>query len=89
MDIPGLDDTTLILYTEPHDVESVKKALEDQGYSISRAESTLIPKTRIDLNEKDSLQTLKLLDRIEDLDDVQAVHTNAEILDEYAEKYEG
>jgi transcriptional/translational regulatory protein YebC/TACO1 len=55
----------------------------------SAAPSTLIPKTRIDLNEKDSLQTLKLLDRIEDLDDVQAVHTNAEILDEYAEKYEG
>ena len=89
VDTPGPDDMILILYTEPHDVESVRKALEDQGYSISRAESTLIPKTKIDLNEKDSLQTLKLLDRIEDLDDVQAVHTNAEILDEYAEKYEG
>ena len=89
VDTPGPDDATLILYTEPHDVESVKKALEDQGYTIGRAESTLIPKTKIDLNEKDALQTLKLLDKIEDLDDVQAVHTNAEILDEYAEKYEG
>jgi YebC/PmpR family DNA-binding regulatory protein len=89
VDTPGPDDTILTLYTEPHDVESVKKALEDQGYAISRAESTLIPKTKIDLNEKDALQTLRLLDKIEDLDDVQAVHTNAEILDEYAEKYEG
>jgi transcriptional/translational regulatory protein YebC/TACO1 len=89
VDTPGPGDTILTVYTEPNQVEPVKKSLEDQGYAISRAESTLIPKTKIELNEKDSLQTLKLLDKIEDLDDVQAVHTNAEILDEYAEKYEG
>jgi YebC/PmpR family DNA-binding regulatory protein len=89
MDTPGPDDATLTVYTEPNQVEQVRKALEDQGYTLVRAESTLVPKTKIDLNEKDALQTLKLLDKIEDLDDVQAVHTNAEILDEYAEKYEG
>jgi transcriptional/translational regulatory protein YebC/TACO1 len=89
MDTPGPEDSTLTLYTEPNQVEPVRKSLEDHGYAVARAESTLVPKTKIDLNEKDALQTLKLLDKIEDLDDVQAVHTNAEILDEYAEKYEG
>jgi YebC/PmpR family DNA-binding regulatory protein len=88
VDTPGPDDTTLTLYSEPNEVESVRKTLEEQGYTINRAESTLVPKTKIDLNEKDALQTLRLLDKIEDLDDVQAVHTNAEILDEYAEKYD-
>jgi YebC/PmpR family DNA-binding regulatory protein len=88
VDTPGPDDTTLTLYTDSTEVESVRQALEQQGYTIVRAESNLVPKTKIELGKKDALQTLRLLDRIEDLDDVQAVHTNAEILDEYAEKYD-
>jgi YebC/PmpR family DNA-binding regulatory protein len=88
VDTPGPDDATLTLYTDSTEVESVRQALEQQGYTIVRAESNLVPKTKIELGEKDALQTLRLLDRIEDLDDVQAVHTNAEILDEYAEKYD-
>jgi YebC/PmpR family DNA-binding regulatory protein len=88
VDTPGPDDTTLTLYTVSTEVESIRQALEQQGYTIVRAESNLVPKTKIELGEKDALQTLRLLDRIEDLDDVQAVHTNAEILDEYAEKYD-
>ena len=35
------------------------------------------------------MQTLRLIDRLEDLDDVQNVYTNADIADEIAEKYEG
>jgi len=89
VDTPGPDDEFLTIYTAPHDLEAVRQALETKKYTISRAESTLIPKTKIDLGEKDGLQTLRLIDRIEDLDDVQAVYTNAEIPDEVAEKYEG
>jgi YebC/PmpR family DNA-binding regulatory protein len=82
-------DETLIVYTEPSDMDTVRQALEAKKFILTRAESTLVPKTKIDLDEKAALQTLRLMDRLEDLDDVQNVYTNAEIADEYAEKYEG
>lgn len=89
VDAPTPNDATMTLYTEPQQLEEVRQALEDKKYAIARAESTLVPKTKIELGEKEALQTLRLLDKIEDLEDVQAVHTNADILDEFAEKYEG
>jgi YebC/PmpR family DNA-binding regulatory protein len=89
VDTPGPDDESLTIYTAPSDLDTVRQALEARKLTVARAESTLIPKTRIELAEKEAMQTLRLLDRIEDLDDVQAVHTNAEIADEIAEKYEG
>lgn len=82
-------DETLIVYTEPSEMDTVRQALEAKKLILTRAESTLVPKTKIDLEEKAALQTLRLMDRLEDLDDVQNVYTNAEIADEYAEKYEG
>jgi YebC/PmpR family DNA-binding regulatory protein len=83
------DAETLTIYTEPANLETVRKALETKKLPISRAESTLVPKTKVELGEKEGLQTLRLIDRLEDLDDVQNVYTNAEISDAVAEKYEG
>jgi YebC/PmpR family DNA-binding regulatory protein len=83
------DAETLTIYTEPANLDTVRKALEAKKLPISRAESTLVPKTKIELGEKEGLQTLRLIDRLEDLDDVQSVYTNAEISDAVAEKYEG
>ncbi len=82
-------DDELTVYTEPADLDSVRTALEAKKLKITRAESTLVPKTKIDLAEKEALQTLRLIDRLEDLDDVQNVYTNAEIADEIADKYAG
>lgn len=79
----------LIVYTEPSALDTVRLALEGKKLHITRAESTLVPKTKIELGEKEGIQTLRLIDRLEDLDDVQNVYTNAEITDEIAEKYEG
>jgi YebC/PmpR family DNA-binding regulatory protein len=89
VDTPEDGDTELTIYTEPANLESVRKALEAKKYAIASAESTLVPKTKIDLSEKEGLQTLRLIDKLEDLDDVQNVYTNAEIGNEIAEKYEG
>jgi YebC/PmpR family DNA-binding regulatory protein len=89
VDTPGDGDEALTLYTEPAQVDDVRKALEAKKLVIARAESTLIPKTKIELSEKDALATLRMMDRLEDLDDIQYVYTNAEITDEVAEKYEG
>ncbi len=82
-------DEALTVYTEPAQLEAVRTALETKKLNVVRAESTLVPKTKIELSEKEALQTLRLIDRLEDLDDVQNVYTNAEITDEIAEKYEG
>src|SRR5262249_53535906 len=59
-------DETLTVYTDPADMDTVRQALEAKKLSLTRAESTLVPKTKIDLDEKASLQTLRLMDRLED-----------------------
>src|SRR5579875_504579 len=87
VDTPGEDDETLVIYTEPSRLAEARDALEKQSLTVARAEVTMVPKTKIDLGEKESLQTLRLIEKLEDLDDVQNVYTNAEIADEYAEKY--
>jgi len=89
VDEPTDGDETLMVYTEPSDLDTVRKALEGQKLNLTRAETVLRPKTKVELDEKAALQTLRLIDRLEDLDDVQTVYTNADIADEYAEKYEG
>jgi YebC/PmpR family DNA-binding regulatory protein len=82
-------DETLVVFTDPAEVQAVREALEAKKLVVTRAETQLIPKTKIELPEKESLQALRLIDRLEDLEDVMNVYTNADIADEYAEKYEG
>lgn len=82
-------DETLVVYTDPAQLHTIREALEAKKLVVTRAETQLIPKTKIELPEKESLQALRLIDRLEDLDDVMNVYTNADIADEYAEKYEG
>lgn len=82
-------DETLTIYTEPAQLEAVQKALDAKKLTIVRAENTLLPKTKVELGEKEAMQALRLIDRLEDLDDVQNVYTNADISDEIAEKYSG
>ena len=86
----GPDDETLIIYTDPSDVEKVRQALDAQKYNVVKAESTLIPKSRISLtDEKVAYQVMRLVEKLEDLDDVQNVYTNADIPEEFAASYEG
>jgi YebC/PmpR family DNA-binding regulatory protein len=89
VDTPGDGDETLTVYTEPGQLETMRHALEAKKLVIARAEATLVPKTKVGLSEKEALATLRLIDRLEDLEDIQNVYTNAEISDEVAEKYEG
>ena len=67
----------------------MRQALQEQGIEIESAELTKVPKTTVNLGDKEALQTLKLLDKLEELDDVQRVHSNAEFPDEVLEAYEG
>jgi YebC/PmpR family DNA-binding regulatory protein len=76
------------VYTNPEDLEKVRKALEGQELPIDSSDLQMVPKTVVPLEEKAALQALKLLDRLEELDDVQNVYSNADIPDEILESYE-
>src|SRR3989442_87091 len=74
-----MDEKTYEIITDPHEFEKVKKALAD-------AEITFIPETYIKLDEKHAEHVLKLMDALEDHDDVQKVHANFDIPEEIMEK---
>jgi YebC/PmpR family DNA-binding regulatory protein len=79
------DKGMLEIYTDPKDFEIVKQAVEKRRKIIS-AEVGLIPKNTITLPEKESMQTVKLIERLEELDDVQRVFSNLEYSDVLIEK---
>ena len=76
------------IYTKPEELEMVRAALEQKNLAIASAELSMVPKTMVQLEEKAALQTLKLLDKLEDLDEVQHVSSNADFPDSILEKYQ-
>jgi YebC/PmpR family DNA-binding regulatory protein len=76
------------VYTKPEDLEIVRTALEQQGVPIDTSELSMVPKSLVQLDEKAATQTLKLLDKLEDIDDVQNVFSNADIPDAIMESYQ-
>ena len=85
-DIKVMDDS-LEIQTKPEDLEGIRKALEDRKVTIVSAEILMVPNNVVMLDEKVALQALRLLDRLEELDDVQRVFTNADFPDEALENY--
>jgi len=85
-DIKIIDDS-LEVYTRPEDLEGVRTALAEKDLNIVSAEVLMVPKSTVMLDEKAALQTLRLLDRLEELDDVHRVFTNADFPDAALEKY--
>jgi YebC/PmpR family DNA-binding regulatory protein len=82
-----VQDGAVEVYTKPTELEMVKRALEQKKIPIASAELSMIPKTHVDVEEKAAIQTLKLLDKLEDLDDVQKVYSNVDFSDEVIEKF--
>jgi YebC/PmpR family DNA-binding regulatory protein len=73
---PG--DETLVIYTEPTQLDAVRAALQEKKIPIARAELDLIPNTTMPLDEKQGTQAYRLIEKLEELDDVQNVYTNAD-----------
>jgi YebC/PmpR family DNA-binding regulatory protein len=76
------------IYTRPEELEKVRETLTSQDLPIASAEILMVPKTTVELEEKAALQTLKLLDKLEELDEVQRVSSNADFADSLLEKYQ-
>ncbi len=81
-DVVSNDDGSIDVITTPEDFFTVKDALADAGLEPTHAQVTMEPATRVELNLQDAEKFMKLIDRLEDLDDTQEVYHNADISDE-------
>jgi len=62
--------------------------LENNGITLDSAEVFMIPKSLMELDEKDTIKAMILIDALEELDDVQQVSSNLNITDEIMAKYD-
>ena len=70
------------ILTDPNEVGKVREALEKKGYSFASAEPEMVPSTYVRLDDENKAKMEKLLDMLEDNDDVQQVHYNVDFPDE-------
>ena len=77
---------TFSITTAPHDLESVKNALEGKKIPIANAELAMVPQTTIKLEERAAEQMLRLMEALEEHDDVQKVYANFDIDDSILER---
>jgi len=76
------------ILTHPSDFEQVKKAVEEAGFPIDSAEITMYPKSFVKLEGKHAEQMLKLMDALDEHDDVQNVYSNFDIDTSVMEQFE-
>lgn len=76
-DVITHDDGSVEVITTPHDFIMVKNGLEKSGYKAELAEVTMKPSNEVNLSGEDAIKMQKLLDALENLDDVQNVYTTA------------
>jgi YebC/PmpR family DNA-binding regulatory protein len=75
--------------TDPADFMAVREALEEGGVAYASAELTMVPKATVELSEREARQVLRLIDELEDNDDVQGVYANFDISEEILEAVAG
>jgi len=75
--------------TEPAEFAAVRDALVGAGIEFVQAELTMIPKTTVELEENDARKTMKIVDALEDSDDVQEVFANFDIPEDVLEALAG
>jgi YebC/PmpR family DNA-binding regulatory protein len=78
-------DSVFEVTAAPQDLENVRRTLEGRGVPIQSAEVTYVPQSTIRLEGKDAQQVLRLVEGLEELDDVQTVYANFDIPDEVLE----
>ncbi len=81
-------DSTLQIFSDPATLEDIRSALESSDASISSSEVSLIPSHTVSLDSRSANQILRLLDQLEELDDVQKVYSNADFPDEALASYQ-
>jgi YebC/PmpR family DNA-binding regulatory protein len=75
----SLDDDVFEVITEPGDLTRVRDALRESGIEIESADVTQRPKSRVPVQEGDAARLMRLIDGLEESDDVSAVHANFDV----------
>ncbi|RTR37638.1 YebC/PmpR family DNA-binding transcriptional regulator [Shewanella canadensis] len=84
-DVVTHEDGSIDVFTTPEDFGTVKDALDATGLEAINAEVTMIPSTKAELDASTAPKFIRLIDNLEDHDDVQEVYHNADISDEIME----
>lgn len=85
-DVVSNDDGSIDVFTAFTDYIAVDIALNEAGYKPANSEVVMIPSTTVPLDLEAAEKVMRLIDALEDLDDVQNVHSNADISDEILEQ---
>ena len=80
------DDGTIEVVTTPENFEKVKNELKKQGFQSVASELALVPSTTVTVTGEDAKKVIKLVETLEDNDDVQNVYANFDIPDEILEQ---
>jgi len=84
-DVVSNDDGSIDVMTTPEDFADVKDAMVAAGFEPANAEVTFEAATKTELDQDGAEKLMKMIDALEDLDDVQEVYSNAEIADDILE----
>ncbi len=85
----SLDEDVFEVITEPADLGRVRDALAESGVEIDSADVAQRPKSRVPLDEADASRLMKLIDALEESDDVSAVHANFDVDADVLERIAG
>ncbi|MDQ2895305.1 MAG: YebC/PmpR family DNA-binding transcriptional regulator [Actinomycetota bacterium] len=83
------DEDVFEIITEPADLGAVREALQTAGVEIESADVTQRPKSRVPVQESDAMRLMKLIDTLEEFDDVGAVHANFDVDADVLERIAG
>ncbi|MCB0032274.1 MAG: YebC/PmpR family DNA-binding transcriptional regulator, partial [Anaerolineales bacterium] len=70
------------VYSDPNNMSEVRNLLEENGFDLSEAKLIYEPNNTTSLGVQDSLQVLRVIERVEELDDVENVYSTLELTDE-------
>jgi YebC/PmpR family DNA-binding regulatory protein len=85
----SMDDDVFEILCDPSDLTAVRGALDGAGIETETAEISQIPKSRVPLDEDAATKLMKLIDALEEQDDVDAVHANFDVDAEVLERVAG
>ncbi len=84
----NVENKSVEIYTKPEHLETVRATLQQNNIPIASSEVAMLPKTMVELEEKQALQTLKLLHTLEEIDGVQHVASNVNFSDAVLEQFQ-
>jgi transcriptional/translational regulatory protein YebC/TACO1 len=83
-----IGDDLIEVYVALENFQTVQGALKGAGIEFETAELAMVPKTTMQLDDKETVQVMGVIEALEDLDDIQQVYSNLYISDEAMSSYE-